>query len=142
MSERTKVVIADDHGVIQEGIKAALAGHPEFEVCGCASDGIQAVELVKSLAPDIVILDISMPRLSGLKAAREIRRINDKIRIVVFTMHGDSEYVLSLFQMGVSGYVLKECPLSELICALKAVRRGDLYFCGQVQEILPRCVAC
>ena len=137
---KTRVLIADDHMVIQEGIKAALAGHPEFEVCACASNGLQAIEFAKSLAPDIVILDISMPKLSGMKAAQQIRRIDDRIRIVVFSMHGESEYVFSLFQSGVSGYVLKECPLSELISALKAVRNGERYFCAPVQEILAKCV--
>jgi DNA-binding NarL/FixJ family response regulator len=138
VTERTRVLIADDHAVILEGIKAGLAEYPEFEVCGAAPDGVQAVELAKSLAPDIVILDISMPKLSGLKAAREIRRINSKIRIIVFSMHGDSEYILSLYQFGVSGYVLKECHMTELIRALQAVRRGERYFCAPVREILTR----
>jgi len=140
--DRTRVLIADDHEIIREGIKAGLAGHPEFEVCGSASDGIQTIEFAKALAPDIVIVDLSMPKLSGMKAAQEIRRINDKIRIIVFTMHGDSEYVLALSQLGISGYVLKECPMSELIFALKAVRRGERYFCAPVQEILTACAAC
>ena len=137
MSEsRTRILIADDHGVVIEGVKAKIAGHPEFEVCGIAMDGLQAVELAASLRPDIVIMDISMPKMNGVRAAREIRRTCKDIRIVIFSMHSAPEYVLGLIQTGVSAYVMKDGPTTDLISALKAVRKGEGYFCRKVQEIL------
>lgn len=134
--DRTKVLIVDDHRVVIEGIKAALADHPDFEVCGTATDGLEAIDLARSLGPDIVIMDISMPKMSGMKASQEVKRISGKIRIVIFSMHGEPEYILSLFQNGVSAYVLKESPLSELISALQTVRKGERYFAGSVQDVL------
>jgi len=133
---KNRVLIADDHRVVVEGIRAGLAGHPEFEVCGWATDGLEAVELAVSLRPEIVILDISMPRMNGLDAAREIMRIDDAMRIVIFSMHADPEYILFLYEMGVSAYVLKDSPLTELIAALKRVRNGERSFSGTVGEVL------
>lgn len=132
----TRILIADDHCVVLDGIKARIAEHPEFEICGVAMDGLRAVELASSLKPDMVIMDISMPKMNGLKAAQEIRRMGTGTRIVIFSMHNAPEYVLSLMKTGISAYVLKDGPTSDLISALKSVRNGGSYFCGPVQEIL------
>ena len=122
--DKTKILIVDDHRVVIEGIKSALQEHPEFEVVGEAGDGLQAVDSTKSLRPDIVIMDISMPNLNGIEATRQIKQHNPEIQIVIYTMHSDKELVIDLFRVGISAYVLKDDPLSDLTIALKAVKGG------------------
>jgi DNA-binding NarL/FixJ family response regulator len=136
MADRTKILIVDDHTVVVEGIKSALAERPKFEVVGSAGDGREAIEKIKVLGPDVVIMDISMPGMDGLEAAREIRKIDRKARIIVFTMYSDKEHVLALFRIGVAGYVLKEAPLGNLIAAIEAVKQGGTYYCAPVQKII------
>jgi len=134
--EKTKVLIVDDHWVVVEGIKAALADLEEFQVVGTASDGLEAVQRVKTLKPDIVVMDISMPNLNGIEATYEIKKFNKDIRIAIFSMYPDREYVLSLFRAGISAYVLKEESLSDLILALKSVRGGGTYYSKSVQAVI------
>ena len=134
--EKTRVLIVDDHSIVVEGIKSALNQHGEFEVVGTASDGLEAVKQVKSLKPDIVIMDVSMPNLSGIDAAYDIKKVNKDVRIVIFTMYSDKEYVLSLFRAGISGYVLKEEKITDLILALRSVNAGGTYFSKAVHEIV------
>ncbi len=135
---KTKILIVDDHRVVIEGIKSALQEHPEFKVVGEAVDGLEAVEFTKSLEPNIVIMDISMPNLSGIEATRQIKGLNPEIQIVIYTMHSDKEFVIDLFKAGISAYVLKEDPLSDLILALKAVEGGGTYFSTMAPTILAR----
>ena len=135
---KTKILIVDDHYVVIEGIKSALKDHPEFELVGEAADGLEAVELVKSLGPDIVIMDISMPNLNGLGATEQIKKFNPEICIVIYSMYADKEFVIDLFKAGISAYVLKDDPLSDLILALKAVKGGGTYFSTMAPTILLR----
>ena len=135
---KTKILIADDHRVVIEGIKSALQEHPEFKVAGEAVDGLEAVEFAKSLEPNIVIMDISMPNLSGIEATRQIKGLNPGIQILIYTMHSDKEFVIDLFKAGISAYVLKDDPLSDLILALKAVEGGGTYFSTMAPTILAR----
>jgi DNA-binding NarL/FixJ family response regulator len=136
MTGKTKILIVDDHTVVVEGIKSALVEHPEYEVVGSAGDGLGAIEKVTSLVPDVVIMDISMPRMDGLEATREMRKAHDKVKIIVFTMYADKEHVLALFREGVAGYVLKESPLGNLISAIEAVKKEGTYYCAPVQKII------
>jgi DNA-binding NarL/FixJ family response regulator len=135
---KTKILIADDHRVVIEGIKSALQEHPEFKVVGEAVDGLEAVEFAKSLEPNIVIMDISMPNLNGIEATRQIKGLKPGIQILVYTMHSDKEFVIDLFKAGISAYVLKDDPLSDLILALKAVEGGGTYFSTMAPTILAR----
>ncbi len=135
---KTSILIADDHSVVIEGIRAALHDHSEFEVVGEASDGRKAVKLTESLKPKIVIMDISMPNLNGIDATMQIRKISSNIRIIIYTMHSNKEFVVDLFRAGVSAYVLKEDPMSDLILAIKAVSRGGTYFSTMAPTILLR----
>lgn len=135
---KTKILIADDHRVVIEGIKSVLQDHPEFKVVGQAVDGLEAVEFAKSLEPNIIIMDISMPNLNGIEATKQIKELNPGIQIVIYTMHSDKEYVIELFKIGISAYVLKDDPLSDLILALKAVKGGGTYFSTMAPTLLLR----
>jgi RNA polymerase sigma factor (sigma-70 family) len=136
MSEKTKVLIVDDHSVVIEGIATILANEPDFEIVGAALNGRDALSMVESLKPDIVILDISMPGLDGIEAAHEIKAHNDEVDMLVYSMSASKEHITALFREGVSGYVLKHEPLSELRMALKAVREGATFYSETVREIL------
>jgi DNA-binding NarL/FixJ family response regulator len=136
--EKVKILIVDDHRVVIEGIKSSLKEHTEFEVVGGAIDGLQAVEFVKTLKPDIVIMDISMPNLNGIEATRQINQFSPETRVVIYTMYSDKELVIDLFKVGISAYVLKDDPLSDLILALKAVKGGGTYFSTMAPTILVR----
>lgn len=136
--EKVEILIVDDHRVVIEGIKSSLQEHPEFEVVGEAVDGLQAVEFVKTLKPDIVIMDVSMPNLNGIDATRQINKFSPETRIVIYTMYSDKELVIDLFKEGISAYVLKDDPLADLILALKAVKGGGTYFSTMAPTILVR----
>jgi DNA-binding NarL/FixJ family response regulator len=134
--KRIRILIADDHNVVVQGIKSILEDNPEFEVIGTAADGVETVEKVESLKPDIIILDVSMPNMDGVEAAYQIRERNREIAILVFTMHADKEYVLSLYRAGISGYLFKDEPMSDLILALQVVATGGTYFSEPANQII------
>jgi RNA polymerase sigma factor (sigma-70 family) len=134
-TKRTRVLIADDHHVIIEGIKSALHDHPEFVVVGEAHDGREAAELIKSLKPEIVIMDISMPGLNGVDATLEIKKTLPEVQIIIFTMYCNGRVGL-LFRAGVSGYVTKDEPISNLLLALESVRAGGTYFSKACQAVI------
>lgn len=122
-----KVLIADDHSLVREGIIAFLRLCEDMEVVGEASDGLEAVEKAEKLKPDIVLLDINMPKLGGLEATLEIKRKVPDVKILILTQYDDREYISRLLRAGVSGYILKKAAGSELINAIRAVKRGELY---------------
>jgi len=135
---KSKILIVDDHSVVIEGVKSALREYPEFEVVGDAIDGLQAIEFAQSLGPDIMIMDISMPNLNGIEATKQIKQFNPEIQIVIYTMYSDKGFVIDLFKAGISAYVLKDDPLSDLILALRAVKGGGTYFSTMAPTILLR----
>lgn len=129
MTDQPKeVFVVDDHRVILEGLRSALQKEPDFHIIGTANDGLEAIEMVKSLKPDIVIMDNVMPNLDGLMATKEIKQKCEATRIIIYSMLSDKELVVSLFKEGISGYVLKGQPLSELIMALKSVAMGGTFY--------------
>jgi len=135
VADKAKILIVDDHQVILEGIKHILRNRPEFEVAGEAYNGSQAIELIDSLRPDIVVMDIKMPQLNGLEATLQIKQSYPDIRIVIFSMFCDTS-VISLFRAGISGYVLKDEPLSDLLIALDVVKTGGTYLSRAAQAVL------
>lgn len=135
MSE-VRLFIADDHGVVIEGIRSALTGMEDYKIVGNATDGKKAIEEVSRLKPDIIIMDISMPHINGVEATKEIKSRFPEIRIIVYTMFSDREYVIELFKAGMDGYVLKQDPFSDLIRALEAVRSGGAFFSTMAPKVL------
>jgi DNA-binding NarL/FixJ family response regulator len=132
----TTILLADDHRVVIEGIKSALRDIPGFKVIGEATDGWEALKIADTLRPDIMVLDISMPGLSGIEVVKKIKQTALNIKIIIYTMHSSSEFVIDLFKAGVSGYVLKEDPVSDLILTLKAVTTGETYASKMVSNLL------
>jgi DNA-binding NarL/FixJ family response regulator len=125
---RIRVLIADDHTIVRQGLVGILKSSDDVEVVGEAGDGAEAVEKSLKLKPDVVVLDVSMPHLSGLEAARRIREALPGTRVLVLTMHDDEEYVLKMVRAGASGYLLKDSAASELIAGIRALRAGKVYF--------------
>jgi len=129
---KQKVLIADDHALVREGIVAFLKLCDDIEVVAEASDGIEAIEKAKKLRPDIVIMDINMPKLGGLEATVEIKKMYPDTKILVLTQYEDREYISRFLKAGVSGYLLKKAVGSDLITALKAIIRGELYLYSSI----------
>ena len=133
---KIKIFIADDHPVVVEGISRALEKEPDFEIVGTAPDGLQAVKMVKTQNPDLVIMDISMPNMKGIEATQEIKTWRKQIHVMIYTMYSDQEYITSLFRMGISAYILKREPIKEVVRAVKVVRDGGTYFTNDVRTVL------
>ncbi|MFZ1613597.1 MAG: response regulator transcription factor [Holophaga sp.] len=128
MQENTyRIVIAEDHTILRDGLKAMLAAHPDFKVVGEATDGREAVRRAEELKPDLLMLDLSMPRSSGLEALKEIRRVSEGTRVLVLTAHKTEDYVFKALQAGAHGYALKDSTAAELISAVRCVLGGERY---------------
>ncbi len=121
----TRVLIADDHAVVRSGLRLILSAQPDLEVVAEAGTGEETVEKAIGLRPDIVLLDIAMPGLNGLEAARQIREQAPEVRIIVLTMYDDEAYLRQFLEMGTAGYVLKKAADTELVDAIHAVQRGE-----------------
>jgi len=123
-----RLLVVDDHALVRSGLRALLNGKDDVQVVGEAADGDEAIRLVGELAPDVVLMDLSMPHgKDGLTATREIREKYPDTAILVLTMHDDDEYLFRAIQAGASGYILKSAPHEELLAAIHTVARGDAY---------------
>lgn len=123
-----RVLVADDHAIVRTGIRHVLESEPGFIVVGEAATGVEAIELAASLQPEVVVLDISLPGDSGLRVAGELRRCAPDTRVLILSMHDNTEYVVESVRAGAHGYLLKDTAATELRGAIRAVRRGESYF--------------
>jgi len=123
--EKIKVLIADDHRVVREGLSAILKTKDNIEVVGEAQDGQEAVEKARALVPDVILMDLSMPRMSGVEAARIIKREFPHIGIIALTMYEEQQYIFDLVRAGATGYLLKDTDSAQIVSAIKAVYRGE-----------------
>ncbi len=126
MSGKIRLLIVDDHAILREGVRALLQLHADFEVVGEAANGMEAIEAVGRLDPDVVLMDIAMPGLGGIEAALEMRKQGRRARILILSQYEDREYVRRLLKAGVAGYVLKKSAGAELANAIRAVHKGGL----------------
>jgi DNA-binding NarL/FixJ family response regulator len=124
---KIRVLVVDDHTMVRKGLCSLLEAKPDIEVVGEAEDGREAIEKVEALLPDVVLMDITMPRLNGLEATRQIKRLFPKVKIVALTMYTNEEYIQQFLQAGASGYVVKQAAPAELMSAIQAVYRGDSF---------------
>lgn len=122
-----RVAIAEDHHLVREGIRALLERAPDLEIVGEAVDGQDAVEMVQRLSPDVLVMDIAMPRLNGIQAVEQLQRAGSRTRIVIVSMHSDEILVREALQSGVNGYLPKGSVSSELLFAIRAASRGAVY---------------
>jgi two-component system response regulator NreC len=123
----TRVLICDDHTLFAEGIKAILRGETSLEVIGEARDGRQAVEKVKELHPDVVLMDIAMPDLSGFEATRRVLESDPSVKVLMLTMHDEEELVARCLEAGAAGYIIKDAPASQLVYAIEMTMKGERY---------------
>jgi DNA-binding NarL/FixJ family response regulator len=128
-----RIALAEDHNLVREGLKALLKNEPCFELVGEATDGLQALQLVDKEKPDVLLLDLRIPRLHGIEVLRQLRE-HKHTRVVVVSMHADEPYVLEALKSGVSGYVLKDCSSAELVQAIRAVAGGAQYLCEALRQ--------
>lgn len=132
----TRVLLADDHRIIREGLRSLLQKQSDMEVVDEAQDGITAVRLTEKLHPDIVIMDIGMPDLNGIEAARQIVNRVKGVKVIALSMHSDKRFVLEMLKAGASGYLLKDCAFEELVDAIRAVNTGQIYLSNRVTGVV------
>ena len=131
-----RVLIADDHDLFVEGLSELLSQRPDLELVGKARDGLQAIEQTEKLTPDIILMDIAMPEVGGIKALHEIRKKFPEQKILMLSMHNNKELITESLKAGANGYVLKECTSDELYEAIKSVIHGQYYIARGSLEIV------
>ena len=125
MAKTIKVLIADDHRVVREGLSAILETKEEIEIVGEAGDGGEAVEKARQLLPDVIVMDVSMPGMTGVEATRIIKREMPHIGIIALTMYEDQQYIFDLVRAGATGYLLKDSDSAEIVAAIRAISKGE-----------------
>src|SRR6266513_1064544 len=137
-AEAMKVMIADDHGIVRSGLRMLLERQPDIEVVGEAQDGLGALSLAQAERPDVAVLDVSMPRMTGVRAAAEVRDHCPDTRVLMLSMHDDERYFFEGLEAGAAGYVLKRAADTDLIDALRTVAGGSTFLSGSAQHTLMR----
>ena len=136
MKNEINIIIADDHPIFREGLKSIIAADPGIKILGDAADGNAALKLIKTLRPDIAILDIDMPVKSGLDVIRELLKSEDDVKVIVLTMHKDERMVNNILDLKVMGYVLKESAINDIVDCIRSVSVGDHYISPLISGLL------
>ena len=134
MAERKHIVIAEDHTILREGLRSLLGSSGDYEVVGEAADGLDAIRCAERYDPDVILLDLAMPRMNGMAAIKEIKRVSPETKILTLTVHKSEEYILEAFQSGADGYCLKDASHQELLMAIKSVLSGKTYLSPGISE--------
>lgn len=135
MNNRIRILVTDDHPVVRKGITACLAKHTTFEIIGEAADGREAVRKARELKPDLILMDINMPHMSGLAVTELLSREMPGIKVLVLSAQGSTDCVVRIIQSGAHGYVLKDAPMDELVRAIETVHGGQAYFSADVARV-------
>ena len=133
-----RILIADDHGIVRGGMKLLIDRQPDMEVVAEAGDGVEAFEQALATKPDLCVMDVSMPRMTGLQAARQIRAHLPETQVLALSMHDDERYVFDALKAGASGYVLKREVDQALLNAIRAVSRGEAFLTNAVERTIVR----
>ncbi|MDO1446762.1 response regulator transcription factor [Rhodocytophaga aerolata] len=133
---KIKVLLADDHTIVRNGIMSLLESSPEVEIVGEAQDGAEALAKVKELSPDVLMIDIAMPVMNGLEAAEELSKYHKHTKALMLSMHNNEDYILKSVEVGAYGYLLKDTTRDEMLRALQTVARGEKYFSPSVSHII------
>jgi len=133
---KTRIILADDHPLLRKALRDLLEKEPTFQIVGEASDGEEAVKLAGELAPDVIIMDISMPNLDGLQATQQIKASHPKVAILVLTVHNDDESILEILKAGAAGYLIKSAFGDEVVHAVRAVATGDMVLSAPIGQRL------
>jgi DNA-binding NarL/FixJ family response regulator len=133
-----RVLIADDHGIVRSGVRLLLERQPDMEVVAEAEDGVEALEKAVELRPDVAVLDVSMPRMTGLQATHEIKQQSPDTQVLILSMHDDERYLFEALRAGASGYVLKAAADQDLVNAVRAAARGEPFLTSSAQQTLIR----
>ena len=131
-----RILLADDHGIIRQGLHSLLDKQPDMEVIAEAEDGRKALDLVRELVPDIVIMDVTMPNLNGVDATRQIVERFPKIKVIALSIHSNRRFVADMLKAGASGYILKECLFDELVRAIRTVVADSIYLSPRITSIV------
>jgi DNA-binding NarL/FixJ family response regulator len=134
--DKIRILIADDHSIVREGVRMILAGQEDFEVVGEASTGRDALELARTTKPDVVVMDISMPDMTGIQATEKIRKELPTVQVLGLTMHEEESYVFEMLKMGAAGYVLKRAAAEDLVSAVRAAHRGEAFLYPSVAKMV------
>lgn len=135
---KPKILIADDHRLFRDGLKALLEKQTDMQVVGETANGIATVKTTLEKKPDIVLMDISMPELNGIEATRQIIESRPDTKVIVLSMHSDQRYILECLKVGAVGYILKDCPTEELLTAIRAVANNQVYLSRKITESVVR----
>jgi len=138
MTDKIRIVLADDHALVRQGFRRILEDESDLAVVGEAGSGLEAIELVKTLQPDVVVMDMAMPEMNGLHAAREILKQRASTRILILSMYSDEQYVRNALDAGVHGYILKGALETDMIRAVRAVAAGQQYLSPELASVLIR----
>ena len=133
--KKIRILIADDHPVVRKGLWSCLAAKTNFKVVGEASDGVDAIQKVKELAPDVVLMDIDMPQKDGLEVTNVLRKESPNVKVLILSMQSNRDTVLRIIKAGARGYVLKDAPTDELVRAIESVNAGEAFFSPPVAQI-------
>lgn len=136
MPKKTRILIADDHDVVRSGLRALLHSFPDFAVIAEAADGEEAVQLARERKPDVILMDISMPRLDGIEATTQIMEQQPDARVVILSVHEDEEYIRRILKAGARGYVLKNARRKEIAQAIRSALSGDRFFSPGISRII------
>ena len=134
MEKKHRIVIAEDHTILREGLRALLAHHPELEIVGEAEDGLEAIRRVEKQRPQLLLMDLAMPRMSGMAALKDIKKRFPGTRVIILTVHKTEEYIMAALQSGADGYVLKDATHEELIMAIRSVLEGKSYLSPAISQ--------
>ena len=134
MREKIHILLADDHAVVRQGFKMILAAQADMEIVGEAGNGREALDLAGQLQPDVIVMDVAMPVLTGIEATRRIADVSPRSRVLALSMHKDSVYVREILRAGARGYLLKDSIASDLLAAVRAIARGEGYLSPGVSD--------